>query len=132
MVVKNERGERVLDTLIKNEGPKPNIGKQNSVMYELGQMKAPTLDRVRLYLMDLFKGRTVVGYHLLMKCDDLGIEVPENFHDAAKMFNESPISGQQWQMCKLCNVYLNINFKKPAPSYAVSLLYLVNNKLKGN
>lgn len=67
----------------------------------------------------LFKDRTVVGYHIIMKCEDLGVEVPPSYHDASKMFNESPISGQQWQMSKLCTIFLNINFKKPSTSYAV-------------
>ena len=35
VVIKNERGERVLDTLIRNDGQKPNIGKSTAVMYEL-------------------------------------------------------------------------------------------------
>lgn len=70
-------------------------------------------------MSQLFKDRTVVGYHIIMKCEDLGVEVPPSYHDASKMFNESPISGQQWQMSKLCTIFLNINFKKPSTSYAV-------------
>jgi hypothetical protein len=51
---------------------------------------------VQQYLIEMFAGRTVVGYHVLMKCEDLGIPEPDITHDCSKMFNENEMSGQQW------------------------------------
>ena len=48
---------------------------------------------MQAYVRELLKGKVLVGYHLIMKCEDLGVELPEVYHDDAKMFNESPISG---------------------------------------
>lgn len=120
VVVKNERGERVLDTLVKPPEDAVNLGKKTQATYELALLKAPTLEVIQKYLTEMFAKRTVIGYHILMKLEDLGIAEPNSVHDCAKMFNENEISGQQWQMKELCKVFLNMAFKKPKDFYAVS------------
>lgn len=74
-------------------------------------------------LVELCHDRVLVGYHIMMKLEDLGFPAEKIglVHDCAKMFNENEISGQQWQMRELCKVFLNLKFKKPTASYAVSL-----------
>ena len=98
MGVKNERGERVIDTLIRADHKDINLGKETRIFYEISKQGAPTLEQVNAYLANLFAGRTLVAYHAYMKLDDLGLVYPDRVHDAAKMFNGNEVSGQQWQM----------------------------------
>ena len=120
--MKNEYGQRVLDTLVKADDPNLQIGAKNKVVKEFSEKRAPTLQQVQDHLRVLIKGRVLVGYHIEMKLDDLGL-LEENeyamFHDCSKMFNENPMSGQQWQLRTLCKEFLNLTFKKPATTYAV-------------
>lgn len=127
VVLKNDRGERVLDTLIKPpvDGSAVNLGKKTQAIYDLAMLKAPTLDVVQRYLTEMLSKRTVIGYHILMKLEDLGIPEPDQVHDCAKMFNENEVSGQQWQMKELCKVFLNMSFKKPKDFYAVSEYFII-------
>ena len=121
--MKNERGERILDTLIKADEPGLQIGAKAKLVHEFGILRAPSLETVQRYLIEIFKERTVVGYHIDMKLGDIGIYdqlKSATLHDCAKMFNPNPLSGQQWQMRQLCSDFLNLSFKKPSSSYAVS------------
>ena len=96
----NEKGQRVLDTLVKpqelQEGESLVIkeGLKTELM-KLGQEQGPTLELIRELITDLVKDKKVMGYHLPNKLNDLGMlkEFPkngllqENMHDIAKIFN---------------------------------------------
>jgi hypothetical protein len=64
VVIKNERGERVLDTLVKADDSSIQISSENKKLRDFSVNCAPSLDQVKEYLVKLFKGRTIVGYHI--------------------------------------------------------------------
>jgi hypothetical protein len=122
VVIKNERGERVLDTVTKADDPRLEIGSDRQSLKEYSIERAPTLEQVRELLTTLFRGRSLVGYHIEMQLTDLGMQGEmelENLYDCSKMFNENPRSGQQRQLISLCKEYLNLAYKKPNMNYAV-------------
>jgi len=101
-VVKNERGETVLDTLVQPPNEK-NISSKNLEVYNYSVARAPQyLGVVQEYLKQIFSGRILVGYHIDMKLADLELIdwlghknlVPnETLFDCAKMFNANPLCG---------------------------------------
>ncbi len=96
MVVKNDRGERVLDTLVKADDPHLSIGSKNRQVYLFSLQRAPTFPQVQSYLREILKDRKIVGYHTEMKMEDLGLlsELSlDNLYDCSKMFNDNPRSG---------------------------------------
>ena len=111
IVVKNERGETVLDTLVKPPN-EINAGAKNHEVYAYSVARAPEYQGVvKEYLKQIFSGRILIGYHIDMKLADLElIEFlgPKNLmpnktlFDCAKMFNSNPMSGQQWKLSDLC------------------------------
>ncbi len=124
VVVKNERGERVLDTLTKQDDPDLEIGQKQKQIRDFSIQKAPSMQQVQAYLREIFKGRKLVGYHIEMKLNDLELldELDSSLlYDSSKMFNDHPVSGQQWSMVNLCKEFLNMNYKKPSSNVAVSL-----------
>lgn len=135
VVVKNELGERVLDTLVKADDPELQIGLDKQSVKDYSVERGPTMEQVRTYLSEVFRGRSLVGYHIEMQLADLGMagEVElVNLYDCAKMFNENPRSGQQRQLVSLCKEYLHLAYKKPTHNYAVRPHTLLNCVLIGN
>lgn len=134
-MIKNERGERVLDTLVKADDPSLQISSENKKIRDFSVNCAPSLDQVKEYLVKLFKGTTIVGYHIQMKLDDLELYMDvthdkdslyERLYDCSKMFNEDPNTGQQWKLTTLCKDFLNLTYKKPSKHYAVSKTNSIN------
>ena len=84
--------------------------------------------------MEFIRGRRVVGYHINMKLNDIGILEQLLFEDlinkmelvdCARMFNPD-ISAPQQPMRILCKDHLNLAFaKKPFP-YAVFQFFTHN------
>ena len=74
VVIVNDKGQRILDTLVKPQTTelalKPGIKSQ---MFKLSQMRAEHIDVVRERVLSLIKGKKLVGYHLPQKIADLGL-----------------------------------------------------------
>ena len=84
VVIVNDKGQRVLDTLVKPQTTeialKPGVKTQ---MLKLSELRAEHVDVVRERVLSLIKGKKVVGYHLPQKIADLGLmreldEMPES------------------------------------------------------
>lgn len=72
----NARGEKVLDTMIKVEDPmlimvKP--GKKQAIVEAMGKC-GPSASEVSARVLEIIKGKRIVGYGLKAKLKDLGIE----------------------------------------------------------
>ena len=65
VVIVNDKGQRVLDTLVKPQltdiALKPGVKSQ---MYKLSEMRAEHVEVVRERVLGLIKGKKLVGYHL--------------------------------------------------------------------
>jgi hypothetical protein len=127
VVVKNERGERIIDTLIKSDDTGVVVSQEKKLVREFSLKYGPTLSEVSAYLAEIFRGdRVLIGYHIEMILCDLELENEivrrthnETIYDVAKMFNQNPLSGQQWKFADLCTRHLNLVYKKPSSPYAV-------------
>lgn len=74
VVLVNEKGQRVLDTLIKPQYQDLALkGGMRQDLHRISKAKAETIDTVRERVLDLIKGKKVVGYHLPQKLADFGI-----------------------------------------------------------
>ena len=119
--MKNKRGERVLDTLVKADHPNITVSSDRKQLVEFSIRRAPSIEVIREYLRKIIKGRIIIGYHFEMQMKELGIldeldtRTPnQTYFDVAKMFNPDPISGQQHRMEVLCKDQLNLAYKKPS------------------
>ncbi len=74
VVLVNEKGQRVLDTMIKPQHQELNL-KQGlrQTLNAIAEKKAEPIDKVRQRVLQLIKGKKVVGYHLPQKLADFGI-----------------------------------------------------------
>ena len=67
VVIVNDKGQRVLDTLVKPQcdlteiALKPGVKSQ---LYKLSEMRAEHVEVVRERVLGLIKGKKLVGYHL--------------------------------------------------------------------
>lgn len=101
----NERGERVLDTLIKVDDSMIAVKSGlRTQLKNLAKVKGPAIEKVRQKVLELIKGRTVIGYHIYLKLNDFGIwsnMINEDFEnvnrpiDCSVMFNKSISEPQQ-------------------------------------
>jgi hypothetical protein len=66
VVIKNEKGERVMDTLIKADNPSITVSNDRADIKNLSLKKAPEFEVVRKYIKEIFKERIIVGYHIEM------------------------------------------------------------------
>ena len=74
MVLVNEKGERVLDTLIRPQYQELSLkGGLRQDLNRIAKAKAESIDDVRARVLELIKGKKVVGYHLPQKLADFGI-----------------------------------------------------------
>lgn len=70
----NEKGQRVLDTMIKPQHPELNLkAGLRQTLNAIAEKKAEPIDKVRQRVLQLIKGKKVVGYHLPQKLADFGI-----------------------------------------------------------
>lgn len=70
----NEKGQRVLDTLIKPQYQDLALkGGLRHDLHRIAKAKAESIEIVRERVLDLIKGKKVVGYHLPQKLADFGI-----------------------------------------------------------
>lgn len=99
VVLLNEEGERVLDTLIKIEDTLVHVkqGLKQDLL-NLSKAKGPELKSVQQKVVELMKGRTIVGYHIELKLNNLGIfakllfedkYIQNRLIDLAKVFNKT-------------------------------------------
>jgi hypothetical protein len=74
VVLVNMHGERVIDTYIKlyNEAPSTRKG-QSMVIKQWASSKAPTIELVRKVVLNLIRGRRLVGYHVIQKLREFKI-----------------------------------------------------------
>lgn len=77
VVLINDRGDRVLDTLVRPiefpEGCKINAKDgMKTKLFKLAAEIGPTLEEVAEVVANLVKGKPFVGYHQAMKCTDMG------------------------------------------------------------
>ncbi len=101
IVVKNERGERILDTLIKSDDQGVIVSQEKKAIREFSMKYGPSFEEVRDYLAEIFRGdRVLIGYHIEMILSDMGLEEEivrrvhnDTIFDVAKMFNQNPLSG---------------------------------------
>jgi len=74
VVLVNERGERVLDTLVKPQFKDIAMkGGLRQDLHRIAKAKGESIETVRARVLDLIKGKKVVGYHLPQKLADFGI-----------------------------------------------------------
>lgn len=131
----NERGERVLDTLVKVDDSMIAVKSGlRTHLKNLGKAKGPTLEKVRAKVLEMIRGRVVIGYHIYLKLTDLGVwgqMLTEDFDkvhkpiDCSVMFNRS-ISEPQQQMKTVCKEHLNLLFAKRPFPYAVDISIFID------
>ena len=97
-------------------------GGTKTALLNYAQQKAEKLEAVRNRVIELVRGKSLVGYHLPQKMADLGLLTADiggmPLYDVAKIFNAEE-SGQQTPVTTLTEKYLNLNYKKrPSPVYA--------------
>lgn len=98
VVLVNELGERLLDTLVSPQSPNVSVkGGTKLALHRYAEARAEKLDRVLERVRSIIKGKILVGYHLIMKVADLGLKqdelvgTKEGAHiEIAKLFNTSP------------------------------------------
>ena len=153
VVLVNEQGERVLDTLVRPQFEdlmlKPGLRRQ---IQDRAKLDGESIESVRKRVLSLVSGKKLVGYHLPQRLADFGIlkikkskqtnrssdtdtrsnssNEPEEttfkeLFDFAKIFNQKT-EGQQQPMQTLCQKYLNLSYKRSrTPGFAVSLNILI-------
>ena len=95
VVIVNEDGERVLDTLVAPQTKDVAVkGGHRQAVFKFAEAKAETFETVREKVVQLIQGKKLVAYHLGMKCSDLlltpaDIGGAEGHMDVAKIFNTS-------------------------------------------
>ena len=92
----NMRGEKVLDTMIKVEDPmmimvKP--GKKQAIVEAMVKC-GPAVSEVRAKVLEIIKGKRIVGYGLKAKLKDLGIEDRVEPETILSMINVSTMFNQ--------------------------------------
>lgn len=88
----NEQGERVLDTLVAPQVSDVACkGGTKTALLNYAQLKAEKLEVVRSRVIELVRGKSLVGYHLPQKMGDLGLLSADiggmPLYDVAKIFN---------------------------------------------
>lgn len=124
-MVVNESGEIVFDTLIKIEdltmiSVKP--GKKTTIL-QIAKERAPTVEEVRAKIIELLKGRKVIGYHTKNKLKDLGVfedlDGSIQIVNCSTMLHKGGKGEPQMQMKTMCADYLNLQFNNRPYPYAV-------------
>jgi hypothetical protein len=92
VVLVNEQGERVLDTLVAPQVSDVACkGGTKTALLNYAQLKAEKLEVVRSRVIELVRGKSLVGYHLPQKMADLGLLSADiggmPLYDVAKIFN---------------------------------------------
>ena len=92
----NVRGEKVLDTMIKVEDPmmimvKP--GKKQAIVEAMAKC-GPSVSEVSAKVLEIIKGKRIVGYGLKAKLKDLGIEDRVEPETTLSMVNVSTMFNQ--------------------------------------
>lgn len=74
VVLVNEQGERILDTLIlpQIEDVALKAGLKNQ-LFKLSKEKGAPIEVVREYVSNIIKGKALIGYHLPQKMSDFGL-----------------------------------------------------------
>jgi DNA polymerase III epsilon subunit-like protein len=130
----NESGQRVFDTIVKPLDNTVNIkAGLKTQIFKYAQMVAPTLEEVQKKILEITKGKDVVGYSIQNKFDALGLlsqklleDHKDNFKliDVAKIFNKTH-NDPQWKIADLCSSHLNLCYKKKSSQpFTVRLIRL--------
>lgn len=78
IVIVNERGERLLDTLVApQEKNVPVKGGTKMALFKYSEARAESLEKVMKRVRQLVKGKFLVAYHLPMKVADLKLNLQE-------------------------------------------------------
>jgi len=94
VVLVNECGERVLDTLVAPQVTDVAIkGGMKQALLKYAELKAESYQSVKERILSLIQGKSIVGYHLPQKMSDLGLlnaQIGDKpLYDCAKLFNSS-------------------------------------------
>ena len=74
VVLVSEKGERLLDTLVKPQTEEVAIKSGiKTQLFKLSKEKGAPIEIVREYVVHLISGKQVIGYHLPQKMADFGL-----------------------------------------------------------
>lgn len=76
VILVNERGQRVLDTLLKPQLEMEACAVSKGIksqVFAFSDEQGPEIQLVRERVKQLISGRTLIGYHLPQKISDFGI-----------------------------------------------------------
>jgi len=65
VVIVNERGERVLDTLVAPQTKDVNVkGGKKAALFKFAELKAEKYEVVKQRVLELINGKCLIAYHL--------------------------------------------------------------------